>query len=121
MVLPPRTQRRVQSPLQPPPVSCPSLVIAVLVDNFQMALLKGLEKEKQEVVRGWSGWTHWEDMGRGHRSRREGWRVLWDRRTWGSGRMEASSLQKAAELHEKLLDDSVTKLMEAGTSTPLLP
>ncbi|DAA13665.1 TPA: cation channel, sperm associated 1 [Bos taurus] len=45
-----------------------NLVIAVLVDNFQMALLKGLEKEKQE---------------------------------------------KAAELHEKLLDDSVTKLMEA--------
>ncbi|XP_027387740.1 cation channel sperm-associated protein 1 [Bos indicus x Bos taurus] len=44
-----------------------NLVIAVLVDNFQMALLKGLEKEKQE----------------------------------------------AAELHEKLLDDSVTKLMEA--------
>nr|XP_020762152.1 cation channel sperm-associated protein 1 [Odocoileus virginianus texanus] len=45
-----------------------NLVIAVLVDNFQMALLKGLEKVKQE---------------------------------------------KAAELHEELLDDSVTKLMEA--------
>uniref|UniRef100_A0A8C6D770 Cation channel sperm-associated protein 1 n=3 Tax=Pecora TaxID=35500 RepID=A0A8C6D770_MOSMO len=53
-----------------------NLVIAVLVDNFQMALLKGLEKVKQE---------------------------------------------KAAELHEDLLDDSVTKLMKAGTSTPLLP
>uniref|UniRef100_A0A8C3WU26 Cation channel sperm-associated protein 1 n=1 Tax=Catagonus wagneri TaxID=51154 RepID=A0A8C3WU26_9CETA len=44
-----------------------NLVIAVLVDNFQMALLKGLEKEKQE----------------------------------------------AAQVHEKLLDDSLTELMEA--------
>lgn len=58
MVLPPQTQRRVQSRLQPPPVSCPSLVIAVLVDNFQMALLKGLEKVKQEVVRECSEWIH---------------------------------------------------------------
>lgn len=34
---------------------CPlcSLVIAVLVDNFQMALLKGLEKVKQEVPHTW--------------------------------------------------------------------
>ncbi|XP_047630048.1 cation channel sperm-associated protein 1 [Phacochoerus africanus] len=44
-----------------------NLVIAVLVDNFQMALLKGLEKEKQE----------------------------------------------AAQIHEKLLDDSLTELIEA--------
>lgn len=86
-----------------------------------MALLKGLEKVKQEVVRGCREGIHWEDTGRGHRSHREGWRVLQDRQTWGSGRMEASSLQKAAELHEELLDDLVTKLMEAGTSTPLLP
>ncbi|KAB0357810.1 hypothetical protein FD754_001966 [Muntiacus muntjak] len=48
-----------------------NLVIAVLVDNFQMALLKGLEKVKQE---------------------------------------------KAVKLHEKLLDDSVTKLMESTFS-----
>lgn len=36
---------------------CPlcSLVIAVLVDNFQMALLKGLEKVKQEVPHTWGG------------------------------------------------------------------
>lgn len=27
-------------------------MIAVLVDNFQMALLRGLEKVKQEVLRG---------------------------------------------------------------------
>lgn len=33
-------------------LTIPSLVIAVLVDNFQMALLKGLEKVKQEVLRG---------------------------------------------------------------------
>ncbi|XP_032497115.1 cation channel sperm-associated protein 1 [Phocoena sinus] len=45
-----------------------NLVIAVLVDNFQMALLKGLEKVKQE---------------------------------------------KASQIHEKLLDDSLTELMEA--------
>ncbi|XP_059875706.1 cation channel sperm-associated protein 1 [Delphinus delphis] len=45
-----------------------NLVIAVLVDNFQMALLKGLEKVKQE---------------------------------------------KASQVHEKLLDDSLTELMEA--------
>lgn len=34
---------------------CPlcSLVIAVLVDNFQMALLKGLEKVKLEVPHTW--------------------------------------------------------------------
>lgn len=45
--------------LQPPPGEyptihppIPSLVIAVLVDNFQMALLQGLEKLKQEVWRG---------------------------------------------------------------------
>lgn len=52
-------------PLQPPPVSRPSLVIAVLVDNFQMALLKGLEKVKQEVVREWGRGTNQEDTGRG--------------------------------------------------------
>ncbi|KAB0407459.1 hypothetical protein E2I00_007631 [Balaenoptera physalus] len=45
------------------------LVIAVLVDNFQMALRKGLEKVKQEV--------------------------------------------KASQIHEKLLDDSLTELIEA--------
>ncbi|KAM9078726.1 cation channel sperm-associated protein 1 [Megaptera novaeangliae] len=45
-----------------------NLVIAVLVDNFQMALLKGLEKVKQE---------------------------------------------KASQIHEKLLDDSLTELIEA--------
>ncbi|KAM5223944.1 cation channel sperm-associated protein 1 [Hipposideros larvatus] len=45
-----------------------NLVIAVLVDNFQMALLKGLEKVKQE---------------------------------------------KAARIHEKLLDDSLTELNRA--------
>ncbi|XP_007128306.1 cation channel sperm-associated protein 1 [Physeter macrocephalus] len=44
-----------------------NLVIAVLVDNFQMALLKGLEKVKQE----------------------------------------------ASQIHEKLLDDSLTELIEA--------
>ncbi|TKC36997.1 hypothetical protein EI555_002698, partial [Monodon monoceros] len=46
-----------------------NLVIAVLVDNFQMALLKGLEKVKQEV--------------------------------------------KASQIHEKLLDDSLTELIGA--------
>uniref|UniRef100_A0A8D0PKL6 Ion transport domain-containing protein n=1 Tax=Sus scrofa TaxID=9823 RepID=A0A8D0PKL6_PIG len=69
-VLPPRIQRRVpdlpSGPLSESILS-PSLVIAVLVDNFQMALLKGLEKEKQE----------------------------------------------AAQIHEKLLDDSLTELIEA--------
>ncbi|XP_040494676.1 cation channel sperm-associated protein 1 [Ursus maritimus] len=45
-----------------------NLVIAVLVDNFQMALLKGLEKEKQE---------------------------------------------RAARIHEKLLDDSLTELSKS--------
>ncbi|KAM9221898.1 cation channel sperm-associated protein 1 [Dugong dugon] len=45
-----------------------NLVIAVLVDNFQMALLKGLEKVKQE---------------------------------------------RAARIHEKLLDDSLTELSKA--------
>ncbi|MBV99383.1 Cation channel sperm-associated protein 1, partial [Eschrichtius robustus] len=45
-----------------------NLVIAVLVDNFQVALLKGLEKVKQE---------------------------------------------KASQIHEKLLDDSLTELIEA--------
>ncbi|XP_030620230.1 cation channel sperm-associated protein 1 [Delphinapterus leucas] len=45
-----------------------NLVIAVLVDNFQMALLKGLEKVKQE---------------------------------------------KASQIHEKLLDDSLTELIGA--------
>uniref|UniRef100_A0A8C0D227 Cation channel sperm-associated protein 1 n=1 Tax=Balaenoptera musculus TaxID=9771 RepID=A0A8C0D227_BALMU len=45
-----------------------NLVIAVLVDNFQMALLKGLEKVKQE---------------------------------------------KASQIHEKLLDDSLIELIEA--------
>lgn len=41
------------TPLSTPTI--PSLVIAVLVDNFQMALLKGLEKEKQEVLSGGGG------------------------------------------------------------------
>lgn len=37
------------SPLRAPHCPLCSLVIAVLVDNFQMALLKGLEKVKLEV------------------------------------------------------------------------
>uniref|UniRef100_A0A8C0XEN7 Cation channel sperm-associated protein 1 n=1 Tax=Castor canadensis TaxID=51338 RepID=A0A8C0XEN7_CASCN len=54
-----------------------NLVIAVLVDNFQMALLRGLEKVKQEM---------------------------------------------AAQIHEKLLDDSLTELNQTGTGPgPLLP
>ncbi|XP_020020573.2 cation channel sperm-associated protein 1 [Castor canadensis] len=47
-----------------------NLVIAVLVDNFQMALLRGLEKVKQEM---------------------------------------------AAQIHEKLLDDSLTELNQTDT------
>ena len=43
-----------------------------------------------------------------------------DGQTWGSGRTEASSSQKASQIHEKLLDDSLIELIEAGTSTPLL-
>ena len=88
MVLPPQTQGRVQPPLQPPPVSCLSLVIAVLVDNFQMALLKGLEKVKQEVLRGWGGWTHREDMGRGSQKlegRMEGALAQADMGLWQNG------------------------------------
>ncbi|XP_048217397.1 cation channel sperm-associated protein 1 [Perognathus longimembris pacificus] len=50
-----------------------NLVIAVLVDNFQMALLKNLEKVKQE---------------------------------------------KAAQIQEKLLDDSLTELRRSGTAWP---
>ncbi|KAK2499381.1 hypothetical protein MC885_010942 [Smutsia gigantea] len=59
------------------PTACSlhSLVIAVLVDNFQMALLRGLEKVKQEVPSG--------------------------------------ADQKAAQIHEKLLDDSPTELSKA--------
>uniref|UniRef100_A0A8C0KR78 Cation channel sperm-associated protein 1 n=1 Tax=Canis lupus dingo TaxID=286419 RepID=A0A8C0KR78_CANLU len=54
-----------------------NLVIAVLVDNFQMALLKGLEKVKQE---------------------------------------------RAARIHEKLLDDSLTELSKSGAAqAPLCP
>lgn len=44
--------------------SCPlcSLVIAVLVDNFQMALLKGLEKVKLEVPYTWGeDWGGWKN------------------------------------------------------------
>ncbi|KAL6034688.1 hypothetical protein STEG23_014005 [Scotinomys teguina] len=51
-----------------------NLVIAVLVDNFQMALLKGLEKVK---------------------------------------------LEKAARVHEKLLDDSLTELTQADAEAQL--
>ncbi|OBS68679.1 hypothetical protein A6R68_02751 [Neotoma lepida] len=51
-----------------------NLVIAVLVDNFQMALLKGLEKVK---------------------------------------------LEKAARVHEKLLDDSLTELTQADAEAQM--
>ncbi|XP_055466410.1 cation channel sperm-associated protein 1 [Psammomys obesus] len=51
-----------------------NLVIAVLVDNFQMALLKGLEKVK---------------------------------------------IEKAARVHEKLLDDSLTELTQADTEAQM--
>ncbi|XP_021494092.1 cation channel sperm-associated protein 1 [Meriones unguiculatus] len=51
-----------------------NLVIAVLVDNFQMALLRGLEKVKME---------------------------------------------KAARVHEKLLDDSLTELTQADTDAQM--
>lgn len=64
--------------LQPPPSEHPyhpptsSLVIAVLVDNFQMALLQGLEKVKQEVLRMGGRWTNQGKHRRGHRGWREG-------------------------------------------------
>ncbi|KAF5920871.1 hypothetical protein HPG69_006182 [Diceros bicornis minor] len=105
--------------LQPPPREDPtvapsSLVIAVLVDNFQMALLRGLEKVKQEVPSGMGqvdqsekreeGGT--EAGGKGGGGSRDG-------QAWDSGRIEASSSQRAAQIHEKLLDDSLTELRKA--------
>ncbi|KAG8522628.1 Cation channel sperm-associated protein 1, partial [Galemys pyrenaicus] len=83
-----------------------NLVIAVLVDNFQMALLKGLEKVKQEVPRaelvacpgnGRGGLQQERDTG-GQGGRR------------GSRRTEATPFQKAAQIHERLLEDSLTEL-----------
>lgn len=56
---------------------CPlcSLVIAVLVDNFQMALLKGLEKVKLEVPHMGRGWG-WRDSVPGVGAREETLREL---------------------------------------------
>lgn len=94
-------------------------MIAVLVDNFQMALLRGLEKVKQEVLSG-AGQVDQSERHEegGTEVGGEGGGCSRDGQAWDSGRTEASSSQRAAWIHEKLLDDSLTELRKAGTALP---